>query len=62
MDYGTIIINTDNQSNWECRCGSKVCRGRIRGDDWKKLVNVYSIDHFPIYLRAKIPGVISVSK
>ena len=49
-DYGTTIINVDTQGGWKCLCGSKICRGRLRPDDWKKLLDVYGL-HFPCYMR-----------
>ncbi len=39
----------------ECRCGSKYCRGRITGDDWKRpdLQERYG-DRFSSYIIEKI--------
>ncbi len=39
----------------DCRCGSKLCRGKVTGDDWKlpELQRRYG-DYFSAYLRRKI--------
>ncbi len=38
----------------DCRCGSRLCRGKVTGDDWKlpELQRRYG-DYFSIYLRRK---------
>jgi uncharacterized protein len=42
-DYATDAVDRD--WGFDCLCGSAICRGRLRRDDWKKLGSVYG-DHF----------------
>ena len=41
----------------DCHCGSRLCRGKVTGNDWKlpELQRRYG-DYFSIYLRNKIAG------
>jgi len=52
-DYCTTQGNT--VMNMECRCGTALCRGRIRGDDWKikELQERYK-GHFLPYIQKRI--------
>lgn len=34
-DYALWEIDPNYISNWECQCGSPLCRKRITGNDWK---------------------------
>ena len=52
MDYAMSSVNI-KRNDWDCLCGSSDCRGRIRGDDWKKFVNESPLN-FPFYLRLKL--------
>jgi hypothetical protein len=35
-DYALWEADEDYVSDWECRCGTASCRGRIRGRDWRR--------------------------
>ncbi|HJW50011.1 MAG TPA: SET domain-containing protein-lysine N-methyltransferase [Candidatus Limnocylindria bacterium] len=55
VDYALMTAVSD----WEmaCRCGSPVCRGRVRGDDWMRaeLRERYR-GHFSPFLNLRIEG------
>jgi len=38
---------------FECACGARNCRGRIRKQDWKKLAETYGMN-MPRYLHSRI--------
>ncbi len=50
-DYGTDFSAFDR--GFRCRCGSPLCRGVLRKDDWKLLKDVYGPEHLIGYLRRK---------
>ena len=35
-DYALWETAEDYVANWECRCGSPTCRGRVTGLDWRR--------------------------
>ena len=51
IDYGCFIVNFDEP--FDCACGSHNCRGRIRRQDWKKLVATYGMN-MPRFLHSRI--------
>jgi len=51
LDYGCFIVNFDEP--YECACGAANCRGRIRRQDWKKLIATYGMN-MPRFLHARI--------
>ncbi len=51
-DYGTDFTAFDR--GFTCRCGSPMCRGYLRKDDWKKLKDVYGAEHLIGYIRRKL--------
>ena len=51
VDYGTFVVNVDQ--NFLCRCGSASCRGQVKKDDWKHLVERYQF-FFPRFLHPEI--------
>jgi len=54
-DYGTSEADEEELGLCECLCGSKNCRGEIRGDDHLRpdLIERYG-DHFQPYLRERL--------
>ncbi|MBI2128768.1 SET domain-containing protein-lysine N-methyltransferase [Candidatus Woesearchaeota archaeon] len=54
-DYAMCFTNMGAFSNLKCDCGSKICRGKITGDDWKlkQLQDCYG-DHFASFILRKI--------
>ena len=54
-DYAMCFTNMDTFSNLKCNCGSKLCRGKITGDDWKlkQLQDSYG-NHFAFFILRKI--------
>jgi len=54
-DYGTSEADEEELGLCECLCGSKNCRGEIRGDDHLRpdLIEKYG-DHFQPYLRERL--------
>lgn len=36
LDYAMIPSEPGDRADWECRCGSPFCRGRITGNDWER--------------------------
>jgi hypothetical protein len=51
IDYGCFVVNFDEP--YECACGAANCRGRIRRQDWKKLIHTYGMN-MPRFLHARI--------
>ena len=51
IDYGCFIVNFDEP--FDCNCGAASCRGRIRRQDWKKLVATYGMN-MPRFLHSRI--------
>lgn len=52
LDYGTI---TSYPFEMDCDCGSKKCRGKVTGEDWKNLEMQKQYDgYFTYYLQEKI--------
>ncbi|HPA73471.1 MAG TPA: SET domain-containing protein, partial [Spirochaetota bacterium] len=51
-DYGTDFTAFDR--GFTCRCGSPMCRGYLKKDDWKKLKDVYGAEHLIGYIRRKL--------
>jgi SET domain-containing protein len=51
MDYGTFIVNMDQ--DFLCNCGSTSCRKYIRANDWENLIPEYHL-HYPVFLHNKI--------
>lgn len=37
-DYALWEADENKVSKWECRCGTKDCRGKVTGQDWQLLV------------------------
>lgn len=58
-DYAMCFTDMDAFSNLVCKCGSKDCRGRITGKDWKikDLQKKYG-DNFAFFILRKIKGCI----
>jgi len=57
FDYAMADSIESLEGNWNCLCGSSLCRGRIRGSDWKlpELWERYQSGmYFSPYLRRKI--------
>lgn len=54
-DYAIWEADENYISEWECKCGSSLCRGRITGIDWKNpnLQKRYK-DHFSPLLNKRI--------
>lgn len=54
-DYVMWEANEDYVSKWECACGTKKCRGRVTGKDWKntKLQDEYK-NHFSPLINKRI--------
>lgn len=50
-DYGTDFSAFDR--GFTCRCGSPLCRGTLRKDDWRTLRARYGNEHLAPYLRNK---------
>jgi hypothetical protein len=53
-DYATSFTYLEHFENMKCNCGSKDCRGRIMGNDWKskKLQKKYG-NNFSTYILRK---------
>lgn len=51
IDYGCFIVNFDEP--FDCSCGSRNCRVRIRRQDWKKLAATYGMN-MPRFLHSRI--------
>ena len=51
IDYMVYSINWDR--DFQCNCGSALCRGKVRGDDWRTLLHTYRL-HFPHHLHQAI--------
>jgi len=57
FDYAMADSIEGLEGNWDCLCGSPLCRGKIRGSDWKlpELWKRYQAgSYFSPYLRRKI--------
>jgi carboxynorspermidine decarboxylase len=39
IDYGCFAVNFDE--DFDCQCGSRTCRRRVRSNDWRKLAEQY---------------------
>lgn len=54
-DYMMWEANEDYQADWQCRCGSPLCRKNITGRDWRlpALQERYE-DHFSPFLNERI--------
>jgi hypothetical protein len=54
-DYALWELNEDHVSPWLCRCGSRLCRGRFTGQDWRspELQRRYA-GHFHPTIEARI--------
>lgn len=50
-DYATDA--TDRDWDFRCSCGSTLCRGTLRRDDWARLTGVYG-DHFIGYINREL--------
>ena len=59
IDYGCFIVNFDEP--FDCACGSHNCRGRIRRQDWKKLVATYGMN-MPRFLHSRIARALKVDR
>ena len=55
IDYALWETDEDNISTWNCNCGSKLCRGKVTGKDWrnKNLQKLYK-GHFSPLLNKRI--------
>ncbi|MBC7822071.1 MAG: SET domain-containing protein-lysine N-methyltransferase [Planctomycetaceae bacterium] len=51
VDYGFFIVNFDE--DYDCRCGSPHCRGRLTRNDWKQLLATHG-HRSPRFLHAHI--------
>ena len=58
FDYGT---SEEHDQMWTCMCGTKYCRGKITGDDWRipEVQQRYK-SHFLKHIQEKIDSVASV--
>ncbi len=52
-DYGTD--STDRDWGFKCSCGSPLCRGTLRRDDWTRLTDIYGT-HFSAYITRELLG------
>ena len=54
-DYAMCFSDMEHFSDLNCNCGSKVCRHKLKSDDWKseELQNKYGI-YFSEFIRRKI--------
>jgi hypothetical protein len=54
-DYMMWEANEDYRADWQCSCGSRLCRGHITGKDWRlpELQQRYS-GHFSPFLNKRI--------
>lgn len=56
IDYGTFIVNTDQ--DFVCNCGFENCRRRITKNDWQNLIAVYGL-RFPLFLHPYVKDELS---
>jgi hypothetical protein len=62
VDYGLFTTQTDWILDNPCRCGSRVCRRTISGNDWKrKDVRERYRDHFSPFINRRIANIRSQS-
>jgi SET domain len=55
IDYGCFTVNFDEA--FDCECGSRTCRRRVRRDDWRKLAPHYGYA-MPRFLHEHIRAVL----
>ncbi len=55
MTFDYAFSESSDRLNFKCSCGSKNCRGRVTGDDWKipELQEKY-FQYFSYYIQEKI--------
>jgi hypothetical protein len=54
-DYALWEAREDYVSSWDCYCGAKNCRGKVRGTDWKLLaLQISYAGHFSPLLNKRI--------
>lgn len=54
-DYAMCFTNAEAFSDLKCKCGSKYCRGKIKGDDWKsKELQKRYANYFSSFILEKI--------
>jgi len=56
-DYALWEGDENWKANWECHCGSRFCRHKITGQDWKipEVQERYK-DHFSTFINKRIEG------
>jgi hypothetical protein len=55
MDYTLFLAREDHIADWRCRCGSSLCRGVVKGRDWRiPALQARYAGHFSPFLSARI--------
>ncbi|TPX68216.1 spermidine synthase [Spizellomyces sp. 'palustris'] len=56
LTYDYATVDADAEADFDCKCGSHICRKRVTGQDWKLpvLQERYGLRHFWPHIRKKI--------
>ncbi|KND04255.1 uncharacterized protein SPPG_01685 [Spizellomyces punctatus DAOM BR117] len=56
LTYDYATVDADDEADFDCKCGSHICRKRVTGQDWKlpALQERYGLRHFWPHIRKKI--------
>lgn len=61
LSYDYAMSDGSDYDEFECLCGSVLCRGRVTGDDWMvPELQLRYRGHFSPYLARRIAGLVSV--